>query len=82
LIDRIQKSSRRLKYFEINIATDMLKEVSIYNFRCIRELELEFKPLTILVGPNASGKSSILYAIMWFAKKYLTSPLLDGLVPS
>jgi predicted ATPase len=60
----------------------MLKEVLIYNFRCIRELKLELKPLTILVGPNASGKSSILYAIMWFAKKYLTHPSLENLVPS
>jgi len=60
----------------------MLKGVEIYNFRCIRELKLELKPLTILVGPNASGKSSILYAIMWFATKYLTNPSLERFLAS
>ena len=27
------------------------------NYRSIRELDLELGPLTVLVGPNASGKS-------------------------
>lgn len=30
------------------------------NYRSIRELDLELGPLTILVGPNASGKSNVL----------------------
>jgi|AP95_1055475.scaffolds.fasta_scaffold47108_2 predicted ATPase len=29
------------------------------NFRSIKSLELELEPLTVLVGPNASGKSNI-----------------------
>ena len=30
------------------------------NFRSIRELRLDLEPLTVLVGPNASGKSNVL----------------------
>lgn len=41
----------------------MLKRVHIKNFRCLRDVELELEPLTILVGPNASGKSAILDAL-------------------
>lgn len=42
----------------------MLAKIGIENFKSIgRRIELELKPLTILVGPNASGKSSILEAL-------------------
>jgi len=42
----------------------MLTKIAIENFKSIgRRIELELKPLTILVGPNASGKSSILEAL-------------------
>ena len=30
------------------------------NYRSIRELDMELGPLTVLVGPNASGKSNVL----------------------
>jgi len=32
-------------------------------FRSIKQLEIEFVPLTILIGPNNSGKTNILRAI-------------------
>ena len=41
----------------------MITKAHIREFRCIRELEIEFEPLTVLVGPNASGKSSVLEAL-------------------
>ena len=37
--------------------------VQIENFRCLRQVELEFEPLTVLVGPNASGKTALLDAL-------------------
>ena len=40
-----------------------LKKVHIKNFLSLRDVELSFKPLTVLVGPNASGKSNILNAL-------------------
>ncbi len=41
----------------------MIKKIRIENFRCIRELEMDLDPLTVLVGPNASGKSTVLKAL-------------------
>ena len=42
----------------------MLTKIAIENFKSIgRRIEIELKPLTIFVGPNASGKSSILEAL-------------------
>ncbi len=48
----------------------MLTRVKIQNFKSIGEpgVDLELKPLTILVGPNGGGKSSILEAIALIAQ--------------
>lgn len=40
-----------------------LTEVHIKNFLSLHQVSLPLKPLTILVGPNASGKSNILKAL-------------------
>ena len=40
----------------------MIKRIGIKNFRSIKDLQVEIKPITVLYGQNASGKSSILYA--------------------
>lgn len=37
-----------------------LKSIHIENFRSLRNVTLPLKPLTVLVGPNASGKSNVL----------------------
>ena len=41
----------------------MLQKLEISNFRGIRKGSLELSPLTILLGPNNSGKSAILEAL-------------------
>jgi energy-coupling factor transporter ATP-binding protein EcfA2 len=41
----------------------MIRYLSIANFRCIRQAEINLGPFTVLVGPNASGKSTILRAL-------------------
>ena len=43
--------------------TPFLKEVHISNFLSLRDVVLPLKPLTVLVGPNASGKSNVLSAL-------------------
>ena len=48
-----------------------LNSVHIKNFRNLRDVELPLKPLTVIVGPNASGKSNILNAL------YLTQNIID-----
>jgi predicted ATPase len=41
----------------------VIRSVHIENFRCLRDVTLELEPLTVLVGPNSSGKSAILQAL-------------------
>lgn len=38
----------------------MIESVHFENFRCLRDVELKLAPLTVLVGPNSSGKTSVL----------------------
>lgn len=40
-----------------------ITRMRVKNFRSIRNLDMELGPLTVLVGPNASGKSNILDAL-------------------
>ena len=40
-----------------------LQKFHIKNFLSLQDVELSLKPLTVLVGPNASGKSNVLHAL-------------------
>jgi predicted ATPase len=43
----------------------MLKKIRIQNFKCLQDTkDIEIRPLTFLVGPNSSGKSSVFQAIL------------------
>lgn len=50
----------------------MLSRLVVKNFKSIGEpgVDLELKPLTILVGPNGSGKSSIFEAVAFGAQDF------------
>ena len=41
----------------------MLKYLEIENYRCFPSLKVELRPLTVLIGPNNTGKSAFLDAI-------------------
>lgn len=41
----------------------MIERLHIRNFRCLRDVALELEPLTVFVGANASGKSSVFAAL-------------------
>ena len=43
-----------------------LEQIHIENYRSLRNVTLPIKPLTVLVGPNASGKSNTLKALQLF----------------
>ena len=45
----------------------MLDHVTIKNFRCLREVSVDLKPLTVLVGENDTGKSTFLEAVACLA---------------
>jgi predicted ATPase len=43
----------------------MLQQVAIANFRALRSIEVPLRPLTVLIGPNDSGKSAFLAALQY-----------------
>jgi predicted ATP-dependent endonuclease of OLD family len=44
----------------------MLSKAQIKNFKSIRDLEIEFDDLTVLVGENNSGKSAAIEALLYY----------------
>ncbi|WP_445152216.1 ATP-dependent nuclease [Baekduia sp. Peel2402] len=43
-----------------------LLRVHVVNFRCLRDLHITFDDVTVLVGANSTGKSTVLHALNWF----------------
>jgi len=54
-----------------------LKKIRVKNFKCLEDIEMEVRPLTILIGPSGSGKSSILQALLLLKKFVVQSNLLN-----
>lgn len=65
----------------------------VKNWRCIEEVEIFLKPVTVFIGKNATGKSSLAYALYFLAKviewgdinkvlTHLYGAQLDGVVRS
>lgn len=52
----------------------MIRTLNVRNFKILREVELELQPLTVIVGPNSSGKSSILQALRSVMELLLQGP--------
>ena len=63
----------------------MLKELDLKTFKCFESLRLPLAPSTLLSGPNASGKSSVLQALVLLhqtmqEKEWSTRLFLNGSV--
>lgn len=46
----------------------MIKRVRIKNYKSLRDVELYLEPITVIMGPNASGKSNLLDALSLLSK--------------
>lgn len=57
----------------------MLKRVKIQGFKSLKNVEVELKPLSVLFGPNASGKSNFLDALQVLSKIATTDNLNKAL---
>ena len=49
----------------------MLTELNIDNFKSLNSLSITLKPLTVFIGPNNSGKSSVIQAITLVKKLFM-----------
>ncbi len=47
----------------------MIEKIKIVNFKSLKDIELDFRKVNILFGPNNAGKSSILQAIAFLAQQ-------------
>lgn len=59
----------------------MITRLEIENFKAIKRLAIDLDPLTVLVGPNDSGKSTILQALELLSRS-LDRPVYDANTPS
>lgn len=46
------------------IKTMHLKRLSLSNFKCFEQVDIDLGKITVLTGANSSGKSSLLYGIL------------------
>ncbi|SDA73117.1 Predicted ATPase [Butyrivibrio sp. INlla18] len=58
----------------------MINELEIKNFKCFEDAKFVFKKLNVLTGPNSSGKSTVIQALLSDkqAKKYGETYFLNG----
>jgi predicted ATPase len=52
----------------------MIRKVSIRNFKSCRDVQIDLERFTIFVGPNASGKSSILQGLDLLCRSFQSEP--------
>lgn len=50
----------------------MIEAISLQNYRAFKDATVRLSPLTLVVGPNASGKTSILRALRRFCEWFRT----------
>lgn len=64
------------------MATPIFTKLAVQNFRAIgpSRVEIQLAPLTVLVGENGSGKSSLLQALALTAQSALEDPLRSDLI--
>jgi len=43
-----------------------ISSVRVQGYRCLDDLTVDLEDLTVLIGANGTGKSSLLYALEWF----------------
>lgn len=46
----------------------MLNRLHVRNYKCLRNVSVDLTPLTVLVGPNDSGKTSLLESLQLFGE--------------
>ena len=55
----------------------MITNISLKNFKCFRHLDLDPKLVTVLIGPNGTGKSGVLQALLLLKQSKRANQHLD-----
>ena len=55
----------------------MITNITLENFKCFRQVSINPKRLTVLIGPNGTGKSGILQALTLLRQSRDASRVLD-----
>jgi AAA15 family ATPase/GTPase len=53
----------------------MLSKIKFRNFKALRDVEIPLNRLTVLVGPNASGKTSVLEGVHYLTQLIRKEPV-------
>ncbi|RLG33025.1 hypothetical protein DRN97_06000 [Methanosarcinales archaeon] len=56
----------------------MIERIRIENFKALKNIELDFRKVNILFGPNNAGKSSVLQAMAFLAQQKGDRVIFDG----
>jgi len=64
----LRPAERALQVFFLYLCVEGAVEVYIQNWRCVDELKLSLGRINVFMGPNASGKSSVAYAVYLAAR--------------
>src|SRR6266566_672031 len=59
----------------------MLKRVKIKGYKSLVDVEVDLQPLSVLFGPNASGKSNFLDALQLLSRIATSARLKDAFAP-
>lgn len=57
----------------------MIERILIDGYKCLKDVDIETRLLNVLVGPNASGKSSVLQAMLLLRQSADKDGLVNGL---
>lgn len=56
----------------------MITRLQVHNFKSLRDVDISLDPLNVLVGPNMSGKSNILDALLFLYQVFFPQPGAQG----
>ena len=59
----------------------MLNRIRVRGYKSLRDLDIELKPLTLLFGPNAAGKSNFLDAVQLLSRLATSRTLKEAFDP-
>lgn len=59
----------------------MLKRISVKGYKSLHDVEVRLQPLTVLLGPNAAGKSNFLDALQLLSRMAVSRTLKEAFDP-